>query len=326
MKKFFPLPSVVLFLLPILAHAGFTVEKSEAGAIVKFDGKLVTEYVTNQANKPFLWPVIGPGGVEMTRAYPMKDVDGEKKDHPHHRSVWFGHQKFNGFDTWHEPRTITERGGSKEVLEKRLAGLGATVHREFVKLEGGKEAATIVSRNDYVGSNGKKLLADERALVFRMGDGKLVLDYDIVFKAEHGDCPIGDMKDSGFCVRVPTSMTVDAKQGGKMVNSNGQTDKDTWGKRADWVSFTGPVQGKEMGIAILNHPSSFRYPTPWHARTYGLFTANAFGTKSIAKEEDGSFDLHKGETFALRHRVIFHEGNIEKAGIAKEWEQYSSLK
>ena len=32
-----------------------------------------------------------------------------------------------------------------------------------------------------------------------------------------------------------------------------------------------------MGIAILNHPASFRYPTYWHVRDYGLFAANPFG-------------------------------------------------
>ena len=318
--------ALFLLFVPVVATAGFTVRESDNGAVVKYDGKLVTEYVVNKANKPFLWPVIGPGGVEMTRAYPMKDVEGERQDHPHHRSVWFGHQKLDGFDTWHEKRTIMERKGLPAMKAKKLEGLGSTVHKGFVKLEAGKDSATIVTWNDYVASNGKKLLADERTLVFWMGKGKLVLDFDILFTAEHGDCPVGDMKDSGFCVRVPTTMTVDAKKGGEIVNSNGLKDKAAWGKRAEWVSFTGPVKGKEMGIAILNHPKSFRHPTPWHVRTYGLFTANAFGTKSIAKEKDGSFVLKSGKTFSLRHRVIFHEGDTDAGGIAQEWEKYASEK
>lgn len=306
-------------------QAEFTVEQKGANAVVKYQGELVTEYVTDQSNKPFLYPVIGPGGANMTRAYPMKDVDGERKDHPHHRSVWFGLQSMGGFDTWHEPRTIEERKGSAEIKKKRLAGLGSTVHREFSNLKGG-DAAVIVAVNDYVGSNGKKLMSDVRTLKFTMGKDRLVLDYDMVFQAEHGDCAVKDMKDSGFCVRVPTSMDVDSKKGGTILNSEGQRDKGAWGKRATWVSYTGPVGGKTMGVAILNHPSSFRHPTPWHVRTYGLFTANPFGTKSIAKEKDGSFVLKEGETFSLRHRVIFHEGSAKEAQIARAWAEYSKLK
>ncbi len=329
MKTFtFFLLSFVLISVRLVcaAEAGFTVEKKGANAVVKYDGELVTEYVTDQSNKPFLWPVIGPGGAKMTRAYPMKDVDGERKDHPHHRSVWFGLQNMGGFDTWHEARTIEERKGSAELKKKRLAGLGSTVHREFSKLEGGKDSAVIVAINDYVGSNGKKLMSDVRTLTFTMGEDRLVLDFDMVFNAEYGDCPVKDMKDSGFCVRVPTSMDVDSKKGGKILNSEGHTDKSAWGKRATWVSYTGPVNGKTMGVAILNHPASFRHPTPWHVRTYGLFTANPFGTKSIAREKDGSFVLKSGKSFALRHRVIFHEGNTEEANIPKAWGEYSKIK
>jgi len=53
---------------------------------------------------------------------------------------------------------------------------------------------------------------------------------------------------------------------------------DRRGKRAvDGVSFT-LNEGETLGVAIFNHPPSFRHPTSWHARTYGLFTANCFGS------------------------------------------------
>ena len=68
------------------------------------------------------------------------------------------------------------------------------------------------------------------------------------------------MKDSGFSVRVPTSMDVDSKKDGRIINSEGLTDKNAWGKRAKWVSYTGQVEGKVRGIAILNHPESFAIP------------------------------------------------------------------
>ena len=300
--------AVLLGTLSVWADT-FAVEKTKAGVTVKYDGKLFTRYVIGQSNKPFLWPVIGPSGDEVTRAFPMEKREGERHDHPHHRSVWFGHQGTAGFDTWHEPAS------------GRRTNLGSTVHREFVKVKGG-DTAVIVTRNDYVGG-GKKLLADERTHEFRVENGHRIFDVTIKFTAEHGDCKLSDQKDSGFSVRVATSMDVDSRKGGRVINSNGITDKAAWGKRAEWVDYHGLVNGKTVGVAILNHPSSFRHPTPWHVRTYGLFTANPFGLRSLGHGKDSSFTLKKGESITLRHRVIFHLGDEKAAKIAEAYKAYA---
>lgn len=307
------------------AKKGFAVEETKSGITVSLNGELFTKYVIDQANKPFLWPVMGPGGVEMTRAYPMQKVDGERHDHPHHRSFWFGHQGMDGFDTWHEKLTIMERRGSDEDKRKRLAGLGSTVHRKFRKVTADRNSATIISENDYVGGDGRKLLSDVRTFVFRAARGKHIIDVDIELIATYGEATLSDKKDSGFSVRVPTSMDVDSKQGGTVVNSNGIRDKAAWGKRAKWVDYHGPVEGKTMGVAILNHPSSLRHPTPWHVRTYGLFTANPFGAKALdRKADDGTIKLKKGDSVKLRHRVIFHRGDEKAAKIEEEFQAYAA--
>jgi len=36
------------------------------------------------------------------------------------------------------------------------------------------------------------------------------------------------------------------------------------------------IDGKALGICFMNHPASYRFPTDWHVRNYGLFAANAF--------------------------------------------------
>ena len=172
----------------------------------------------------------------------------------------------------------------------------------------------------------KKLLADERTHIFKVENGQRIIDVNITFTAEHGDCVLGDKKDAGFSVRVATSMDVDSKKGGRLINSHGVTDKAAWGKRAEWVDYHGPVKGKTVGVAILNHPSSFRHPTPWHVRTYGLFTANPFGLRSLGQGENGSFTLKKGKSITLKHRVIFHKGDEKSAKIADAYKAYASEK
>lgn len=312
------------------ADSGFSVEKTDAGVSVNLNGELFTSYVIGEANKPFLWPVIGPSGDPITRAYPMADVEGERKDHPHHRSIWFGHQEVGGFDTWHERLTIEERAKKNpQKLEEMLAVLGATVHREFVEASASKDGktASIVTRNDYTDNKGEVMCSDVRTLTFRTGDdASRIVDFDITFHGGKTATLLGDAKDAGFSVRVPTSMDVDSEPGGNILNSEGDTDKDAWGKRAKWCSYYGPVgdNGETVAVTILNHPESFRHPTPWHVRSYGLFTANAFGTKSLDKAaEDGSLSLKPGETLSLRHRVIFHKGKADAKHIDAAFSAYA---
>ena len=307
------------------AAKGFAIDLTKSGLTITHNGKLFTKYVVDQANKPFLWPVMGPGGVAMTRAYPMAVIDGERHDHPHHRSFWFGHQGTDGFDTWHEAKTWMERKGSEESKKQRLAGLGSTVHREFKTVAAAHDRAIVVSVNDYIGADGRKLISDVRTFVFRVIRGAHIIDIDIELVASHGPANLSDKKDSGFSVRVPTSMDVDSKQGGTILNSNGDRDKAAWGKRAKWVDYSGPVNGKTMGVTILNHPKSLRHPTPWHVRTYGLFTANPFGIRSLDNTAaDGAVELKKGESVKLRHRVIFHAGGADKGAIEKAFMAYSN--
>lgn len=128
--------------------AEVTVDRSPQGAVVKIDGQLFTEYLTESGTKPILWPIIGPTGKPMTRAYPLQQLPHEKKDHPHQRSLWFSHGLVNGIDFW------TEK-----------TGCGTIKHREFVKIEGGK-TGLIVTRNDWLGPDEKSQCEDRRTLHF----------------------------------------------------------------------------------------------------------------------------------------------------------------
>jgi hypothetical protein len=69
---------------------------------IKVGGKLLTEYIPDDGPKPYFYPLIGPSGASMTRSFPMKKVEGEKYDHPHHRSLWFTHGSVNKVDFWSE--------------------------------------------------------------------------------------------------------------------------------------------------------------------------------------------------------------------------------
>lgn len=306
-------------------------DKNIHGIAVLIDGKLFADYVIGNAPKPFVWPIVGPTGKEMTRAYSSKWVDGEKTDHPHQRSFWFTHGDVNGVDFWSEAPGDGSPLGHKEPKpgQPQFSGHGSIVHKAYLKNEVVDGAAVISTQNDWVSPSGKKMLEDERTLTFRDGGEWRSIDFDITLKATDGDVHFGETKEGSFGVRVPTTMDVDHKpEGGKIVTSEGKTDKDAWGTRAPWVDYSGQVGGEHLGIAVLNHPSSFRHPTRWHVRTYGLFAANPFGATSFDKEtkDESGATIKSGESITLRYRVIFHKGDAESADIAGAYKAYAEAK
>ena len=298
-----------LCLIPVVTFAAeFKLKKTEEGVTVEVNGQLMTRYLIKSGPKPILFPLIGPTGKEMTRGYPMRPVTPtEKADHPHHRSFWFTHGDVNKIDFWSENK-----------------GHGTIAHREFVKVEDGPQA-TIVTRNDWNGPDGKRVCEDERTFVFGASDSARWIDAVLVVKAPDAEVTFGDTKEGAFGVRVAGTMDVTAKKGGKIVNDQGQTDDAAWGKPASWVDYHGPVDGETLGIAILNHPTSFRYPNHWHVRTYGLFTANPFGLHDFpgGKELNGAHTIKKGETMTLKYRVLLHKGDEKEGRVAEHFAEYS---
>ncbi len=215
------------------------------------------------------------------------------------------------------------------LQQRRVDHLGRQVCTEVVAAEvsAAGQSASLVVRIDSLTPDGNVYLEELRRHHFRFDPASRARFIDIEntlnCPAESKGLTLVGKKDSGLSLRVAHALSVDAKKGGRIVNSLGDKDRKAWGKRANWVDFNGPIDGHIVGIAMLNHPDSFRHPTPWHVRTYGLFTANPFALKEVAGEQQASdFRLGPGESIALKHRIILHEGDEKTADIATAWERY----
>ena len=268
---------------------------------------MLTRYCFAGTSKPYCYPVIGPGGAALTRNYPMKEAAGESTDHPHQRSFWFGFGDINGKDFWTEGK-----------------GCGRIVHRGFEALESGPVVGRIRARNDWTADDGAKVGADVRELRFyRTREGQL-LDFTITIQAGETPLHFGDTKEGMFAFRIACSMDL-IRGKGHIVNSAGQTNTEAWGKRADWCDYSGPVEGRTVGIAIFDNPANFRHPTFWHVRDYGLFAANPFGLRYYLGEEKGDEGLRimPGESLTFRYRVLLHGGGAEQANVATLYAEYA---
>lgn len=299
--------------LSALAAGGVSVNQVGDKVRVEIGGELFTEYHYQGVSRPFLYPVLGPDELPMSRNWPMQAAPGEDRDHPHHRSLWYAHGDINGVDLWSE----SDRAGR-------------TVHEEFLKVASGPDEGVIATLNRLESKEGKVLGTDVRSMVFSASGGMKIIDFNITVKASHGDLNFGDTKEGSMAIRLAETMRLKpnkenaGKPTGHIVNSEGVTDGATWGKRAKWVDYSGPVEGKTVGVAIFDHPSNPRHPTWWHVRDYGLFAANPFGVHDFERKPAGTGDLKipNGESRTWRYRFVFHSGDTAAAGVAKLYDAY----
>jgi hypothetical protein len=311
-----------LFCLFVAASAAFAasargaevtaeLSKEEDRVTVKIDGELFAEYLTQSGTKPIVWPIIGPTGKAMTRSWPMgKQGPSERADHIHQRSLWFTHGDVNGVDFWAEKAEDSHP-------------LGSIKHRKFVKISGGPQAV-INTQNDWLSHEQKNVCEDDRTLTFGVVGPSRFIDFDITISAPDNPVTFGDTKEGSWGIRMAATMQPDAKLGGRLINSEGLTGDDAWGKPAAWVDYFGPVEGETVGLAMMNHPSSFRYPTPWHARGYGLCAANPFGLKNFdEKAASGAYTIPRGKSIALRYRLLLHKGNVKDGEVAEVFSDYA---
>ncbi len=294
------------------SSAELSIEKTVGGAAVTIDGEPFATYVTKSGHQPVIWPIFGPGGQAMTRQYPLAEkLPTERDDHPHQRSLWFNHGLVNGKDFWRQP----EPGGPQEQ-DNRI------VHREFVELASG-DTAKIVTKNDWM-SGDVKVAEDVRKISFGADEYGRWIDFAVSVNASEGPLTFGDTKEGSFGLRVPGTMDVDAKLGGRILNSRGEKNEAAWGRPAEWVDYHGMVDGKPAGIVIYSMPDSSRHPTRWHVRTYGLFAANPFGQHDFpdGESKQGELRLAKDERLRLHYRVLLYGGEKSAEELAAIYKQY----
>src|SRR5437868_4187671 len=87
---------------------------------VEIDGKPFTEFILRggEAMKPYLYPLRSPSGKIVTRHFPIETVEGEPKDHPHQRGLWFSHERVNGFDFWNNEANYKSKNRGRMTVEK----------------------------------------------------------------------------------------------------------------------------------------------------------------------------------------------------------------
>lgn len=342
------LPALLLFAAPAVANDPAVVIKkgdvllalvagNEVVAKYRFAGEVQVEKGTGTKPlaKPFFYPLAAPGGLAVTRAYPMKrSVAGETTDHFHQKSAWFCHGD------------VIPEGIELKTKTKGVHGIDfwaeAPGHGRIVCTEVGSPAtvsgvhAYVATKNEWQAADGTKVLDESRTihLVQHPAGYLIVLDIDLHASV----CPItfGDTKEGSMGVRVSDAFRTQIADGGTVTSSNGEVIKaltkdnlTVWGKPADWHDYSGLVEGKPAGIAVFDAPTN-PYRALWHTRAYGLMAANPFGRTAsgfpAAKGKTDLVKLAKGDHLKLRYGIYTHAGDAAAGKVAEAYGAFAKMK
>jgi hypothetical protein len=275
---------------------------------VTIGGQPFTVYhYAGSGKRPYCYPVLGPGGVKMTRDYPMiPDLPGDSTDHPHQRSLWTAFGDVNGVDDWGEvdPRS------------------GYIVHRGFSMLESGPVFGQLVEQLDWVSADGVKLMSEEREVIFYNTPAEhRLLDWSVSLHATFGPVRLGDTKEGGI-LSVRVNSVMEGSRGGVIENGcGGIGEAECWGKPAPWCDYSGTIDGTHAGIAVFDWRENPGFPTNWHVRDYGLMTANIFGQSAFLNSPlyNGDRVIQQGASLDFNYRIFIHADSAGQAGVGERY-------
>lgn len=296
-----------------LLDVAFINRESEKKIDVMINGVLFTSYCwPDGVYKPILYPVLTSAGTEITRGFPLNPRPGESTDHRHQVGIWFNYGKVNGLDFW--------GNGSAGKWGIRS---GEIKHLSIEKLSDGKGKGAMITNESWVDSSGVELLSERTEYYFSGKGTTRVIDRITTLTATYDTVFFKDTKEGMFGIRVTHQLELPAQEAaentipgdggpctGNYRSSEGITGEAVWGTRAKWMDLYGRIGNETVSLVVCDHPSNQSYPTYWHARGYGLFSANPLGAIDFTQgKEKINFNIPKGKSATFRYRVIVNSGD-----------------
>lgn len=300
----------------------FKNNEAEKKLEVVMDGKLFTTFCwPDNVYKPVLYPVYTSAGTAVTRGFPLNPRPGERNDHIHQVGIWLNYGNVNGYDFWGNGyRGVKEPNG------------GVIKHLAIKRIVGGPGDGSFTSEESWLDPLGKELLSEETEYHFIGKDNIRIIDRITTLTAGDTAVVFKDTKEGMFGIRVARQLELPSDDGVILLDANGNPSevKDTlntgvtgdyrssegvtglevWGTRAKWMDLFGVIGDEKISVVICDHPKNPGYPTYWHARGYGLFSANPLGWFDFSSgKETFGFSIPAKKDIRFRYRVIISSGS-----------------
>ncbi|MFZ0283329.1 MAG: PmoA family protein [Bacteroidales bacterium] len=307
----------------------FLVIKAQKKVDVTIGGRLITSYCwPDDVYKPVLYPVYTLSGTEITRGFPLRPRAGERNDHIHQVGVWLNYGNVNGFDFW----------GNGSTGKKSENG-GVIKHLDIEQTRDGDGEGTMTVKAIWQDPTGKELLSERTEFHFIVKEHLYIIDRITNLTATGNTISMKDTKEGMFAIRVARQLELPSKEKVPLLDAQGQpgselamenkgvtgnyrssegiTGEAVWSTRAKWMDLYGTINNEKVSVVICDHPKNPSYPTYWHARGYGLFSANPLGGSDFTNgKEVVNFSIPSGKNVTFRYRMIITSGfNIDDKSI-----------
>jgi Methane oxygenase PmoA len=267
-----------------------------------------------QEAKPYFHPVALLNGTRVTFPKPP--------DHPWHRGLWFSWKMINDVNYWEEDPATGRAEGCSEVT-----GVNPVTNPDFSEM--------ITLHLSYHPKDKPAVLTEQRVIFMSAPnpDGGYYINWDSQFTAGKADVHLKGGTAGGGYAGLSARIAQNTKDW-KIIYSEGVEDvtvtqgdtaKNTHGKQARWTdfSFVDKTTGQTAGIALIDSPKNFCFPSEWH----NIIAENIpFGFFSPAPLWRQPYDLPAGKTLELRYRVFVHAGRPDPKAVEQEFERLSDGK
>ena len=254
-----------------------------------------------------LHPVFSPSGKLVTGDHPP--------DHRWHRGIWFAwtDTDFEGRhpDFWNMGKGDgADKSGGKLLAEVRFASLE--------KSWSGPVQGGFVSRHrfiDHSGPESKDVLNETWEVAVSRAGAANVLDLTSTQTcASASPLKLPKYHYGGLGVRGNQLWNpVDAVT---MLTSNGDDRAKGDATKGKWVHLGGDVDGAPTGLAVLIHPSHFRFPQPLRLNPKNPQLC-------IAPSQDGDWSIEPGTPYISRYRIVVMDGKADAALLERLWQDYA---
>jgi methane monooxygenase PmoA-like len=300
--------------------AGVKVVDSDRTVEATFDGRLLLRY--NKAHveplegvnpkygrSAHLHPVWTPGGSIVTDELPP--------DHLHQSGIFLAYTKtqFEGrdIDFWNLA------GGKGRVRFKSLQGVASgpvfgqiRTEHEHVDLTAGDDKSEIGKT-----SGGKVALVESWDLrMWNVGlkSGYWLLDVNSSIRcASDSPLKLPEYHYGGMAIRaarpwVPKEVQFLTSEGDNRIKGNHT--------RPRWCEMHGLIDSKLAGVALMTHPSNFRFPEPLRIHPtmpYMVYTPSFLG----------DWEIRPGMPHDSHYRFVVHDGQLSAETLERLWRDYA---
>lgn len=265
------------------------VPMSDDSVRFQIDGRHVTSWhFTEEAPRPFFYPLMGPGDTELTRmGHPGAP------NHDHHRSVWFAHHKVLGIDFW---------GDLTDAVIRQS---------QWLAYEDGNEEARMGVKLLWQDGHDPSPLLQQTLLVAVIPhqQDQWILELQSTWMPNSEEIELEKTNFGMIAVRVARSISAVFGKG-KLQDSHGRIgERAIFGKRAEWMDYSGPARcggaksERVVGVTLFDHPQNVGYPCHWHVRDDGWMGASV----GFA----GPIQIRKTEPLVLRYQLLVHDGDCD---------------